>query len=295
MVVFPVSALSPARSYTDGIVQLDGGGGSSTKRRSWELLCKARIWRSYGGKVLPRLWIFGSRGFCSFVGVYSSAIPRSRGMIQRRAREFSWCPGQHLFSNQHRKQFIWSFISVLFLGPCVQLGCRVSLHYNNHPGLPAEAQSAGAQLRYSCLFVRASTFGSSFERLIVGVSQPCVMLLDVPLLLRAFSFSTWMKKLSTMRSEQRRTGGGPPVPSNIIEMEERVSHSWGASADPEMMPPQSAVRPQARPQRPEGTGTRPDSPDDPTSGAEELRFSPVNPLFFTDEGVDFEEPASPRS
>uniref|UniRef100_UPI00398F1D35 zinc finger protein 721-like n=1 Tax=Pristiophorus japonicus TaxID=55135 RepID=UPI00398F1D35 len=61
--------------------------------------------------------------------------------------------------------------------------------------------------------------------------------------------------------------------------------------------PQPAARPQARPQRPEGGGAGPDFPDDPTCGAEELRFSPVNPpgVFSTDESTDFEEPASPCS
>uniref|UniRef100_UPI00398EA010 uncharacterized protein isoform X1 n=1 Tax=Pristiophorus japonicus TaxID=55135 RepID=UPI00398EA010 len=108
------------------------------------------------------------------------------------------------------------------------------------------------------------------------------------------------KKLSTMRSMQRRMGGGPPVPS---DMEQRVLGLVGkhprtttdATADPEVMPP---VRPQARPQRPEDGGVGQESADDPTtSGAEELRLSPVNPLglFSTDESADFEELVSPHS
>uniref|UniRef100_UPI00398F19AD uncharacterized protein n=1 Tax=Pristiophorus japonicus TaxID=55135 RepID=UPI00398F19AD len=70
-----------------------------------------------------------------------------------------------------------------------------------------------------------------------------------------------------------------------------------ASADPEVMPPQPAARPQARLQRPEGGGTGQESADDPTSGAEELQFSPVNllGLFSTDESANFEEPAPPGS
>uniref|UniRef100_UPI00398F1DB5 zebrafish testis-expressed 38 isoform X2 n=1 Tax=Pristiophorus japonicus TaxID=55135 RepID=UPI00398F1DB5 len=51
------------------------------------------------------------------------------------------------------------------------------------------------------------------------------------------------KKLSTMRSMQRRTGGGPPVPSDITEMEKRVlalmrkhpQTAMDTSADPEVM------------------------------------------------------------
>uniref|UniRef100_UPI00398EC766 uncharacterized protein n=1 Tax=Pristiophorus japonicus TaxID=55135 RepID=UPI00398EC766 len=113
------------------------------------------------------------------------------------------------------------------------------------------------------------------------------------------------KKLSTMRTVQKRTGGGPPVPSDITEMEERVLAFVGkhtrtamnAPADPEVMPPQPAARPQARPQRPEGGGAGTDSPDDPTSGAEELRFLPVNllGLFSTDESAEFKESALPGS
>uniref|UniRef100_UPI00398EE711 uncharacterized protein n=1 Tax=Pristiophorus japonicus TaxID=55135 RepID=UPI00398EE711 len=114
------------------------------------------------------------------------------------------------------------------------------------------------------------------------------------------------KKLSTMRSMQRRTGGGPPVPSDITDKEERVLALVGkhprtatdASADPEVMPPQPATRPKTRPQRPEGGDAGQELADDPTtSGAEQLRFSPGNPLSLssTDESVDFKEPASPRS
>uniref|UniRef100_UPI00398EDAA8 uncharacterized protein n=1 Tax=Pristiophorus japonicus TaxID=55135 RepID=UPI00398EDAA8 len=106
-----------------------------------------------------------------------------------------------------------------------------------------------------------------------------------------------------VRAEMNGWGGHQsPVTS---EMEEQVLALVGkhprtapdVSADPEVMPPQPAARPKARPQRPEGGGAGPDSPDDPTSGAEELRFSPVNPLglFSTDESADFEEPAFPRS
>uniref|UniRef100_UPI00398E9D91 uncharacterized protein n=1 Tax=Pristiophorus japonicus TaxID=55135 RepID=UPI00398E9D91 len=87
-------------------------------------------------------------------------------------------------------------------------------------------------------------------------------------------------------AHEEANGWGATSPSDITEMAERVLTLVGkhprtatdASADPEVMPPQPAAWPQARPQRPEGGGAGPDSPDDPTSGAEELRFSPVNPL-----------------
>uniref|UniRef100_UPI00398F1EC6 uncharacterized protein n=1 Tax=Pristiophorus japonicus TaxID=55135 RepID=UPI00398F1EC6 len=112
------------------------------------------------------------------------------------------------------------------------------------------------------------------------------------------------KKLSMMRSVQRRTGVGPPVVSDITDMKERVltlmeKHprtATEASADPEVKRPQPAARPQARPLRPEGGGAGQDSPDDTTS-AEELRFSPDNPLglFSTHESADFKEPASLHS
>uniref|UniRef100_UPI00398E4149 uncharacterized protein n=1 Tax=Pristiophorus japonicus TaxID=55135 RepID=UPI00398E4149 len=89
-------------------------------------------------------------------------------------------------------------------------------------------------------------------------------------------------------------------------MEERVLTLVGkhlltamdATADPEVMPPQPAARPQARPQRPEGGDAGQELANDPTtSDANELRLSPVNPLglFSTDENADFEEPASARS
>uniref|UniRef100_UPI00398F8934 uncharacterized protein isoform X2 n=1 Tax=Pristiophorus japonicus TaxID=55135 RepID=UPI00398F8934 len=107
------------------------------------------------------------------------------------------------------------------------------------------------------------------------------------------------KKLSTMRSMQRRMGGGPPVPS---DMEQRVLGLVGkhprtttdATADPEVMPPQPAAWPHARPLSREGEGT---GPDDPPSGAEEPRFLPVDQLgpFSTDDSADFEEPALPSS
>uniref|UniRef100_UPI00398EDE25 uncharacterized protein n=1 Tax=Pristiophorus japonicus TaxID=55135 RepID=UPI00398EDE25 len=108
-----------------------------------------------------------------------------------------------------------------------------------------------------------------------------------------------------MRSMQRRTGGGPPVPSDITDMEERVLALVGkhprtatdTSADPEVMPHDSASS-AAPGKTTEARRWGQESADDPTTyGAEELRLSPVNPLglFSTDESADFEEPASPRS
>uniref|UniRef100_UPI00398F3119 uncharacterized protein n=1 Tax=Pristiophorus japonicus TaxID=55135 RepID=UPI00398F3119 len=112
------------------------------------------------------------------------------------------------------------------------------------------------------------------------------------------------KKLSTMRSMQRRTGvGGPPVPSDITEMEKRVLALVGkhprtatdASADLGDATSASSAAPG------KATETRrwgQESADDPTtSGAAELRLSPINllRLFSTDESADFGEPASPRS
>uniref|UniRef100_UPI00398F5DD4 uncharacterized protein n=1 Tax=Pristiophorus japonicus TaxID=55135 RepID=UPI00398F5DD4 len=118
-----------------------------------------------------------------------------------------------------------------------------------------------------------------------------------------FSSATNEKKLSRNRAEQRRTGRGATSHHDLTEKEERVLalmgiHPWSArqaAAEREMMPPQPAVRSQARPPSPEGGDTGPDSPDDPTS--EEPQFSPINPLglFSTDDSADFEEPASPGS
>uniref|UniRef100_UPI00398EA252 protein mono-ADP-ribosyltransferase PARP9 n=1 Tax=Pristiophorus japonicus TaxID=55135 RepID=UPI00398EA252 len=59
---------------------------------------------------------------------------------------------------------------------------------------------------------------------------------------------------------------------------------------------QSAARPHTRRPSPEGGGTGPDSLDNPPSGAEEPRFSPVDLLgpSSMDDSADFEEPASPN-
>uniref|UniRef100_UPI00398EDB62 protein piccolo n=1 Tax=Pristiophorus japonicus TaxID=55135 RepID=UPI00398EDB62 len=98
---------------------------------------------------------------------------------------------------------------------------------------------------------------------------------------------------------------GPPVIIDLTDIEERVLALVGthpgsatqAAVEPELMPPQPAAHPQARPLSPEGGGAGQDSKHDPPSGAEEPRFSPVDllGLFSTDNSVDFEKPASPGS